>query len=299
MIVILNAGAGTNSDGEKEARSKIAEAFRTAGTDVSIVTPDSSKDLTTLAREATESGEGPIVAAGGDGTVSAVAAALAGSDKILGVLPLGTLNHFAKDLGIPLDLNDAARTIMDNHSINVDVAEVNDEVFINNSSLGMYPHIVARREAQQEQLNRGKWPAFAWATVLAFKRFPFLQLRVRVEGKELERKTAFLFVGNNHYEMAGFRTGGRASLQDGKLGLYLTHGTGRIGLLRLALHALFGRLNQADDFEAYSVEEAVIESHRSSLLVARDGEVTRMKPPLRYRIRAGALRVLVPRSENA
>ncbi|HEX8490124.1 MAG TPA: hypothetical protein VF626_03830, partial [Chthoniobacterales bacterium] len=115
--------------------------------------------------------------------------------------------------------------------------------------------------------------------------------------KELARKTAFLFVGNNEYEIAGFKLGSRACLNAGKLGLYLSHGTGRLGLFRLALHALFGRVDQAKDFEAFCVAEARIETSHRRLLVARDGEVEWMDTPLRYRIRPQALRVLVPKEK--
>jgi len=174
------------------------------------------------------------------------------------------------------------------------VGEVNGRVFLNNSSLGLYPRIVAQREAQQEQLARGKWWAFFWATLRALRRFPFLRLRITVEGKSLVRRTSFLFVGNNEYEMAGFNLGRRARLNAGKLGLYLTHRTGRLGLIRLAVRVLFGALEQAADFEVYCVPEATIETRKPSLLVAADGEVTRMETPLHYKIRPAALRVRVP-----
>lgn len=293
MIVIMNRGAG----GPEDPETQIVDLFRALGETPHILHPDDDKDITAIAREAAESSEQIIVAAGGDGTISAVASELAGTDKILGVLPVGTLNHFAKDLGIPLELPDAVRTIKEGHTAAVDTGEVNGRVFINNSSLGIYPQIVSRREAQQERLALGKWPAFLWATVQAFRRFPFLDLRVEFEGQQLARKTAFLFVGNNEYEIAGFKLGSRARLDAGRLGLYLSHGTGRFGLIRLALHALFGRVNQAKDFEAFCVTEARIETSHRRLLVARDGEVERMETPLHYRIRPGALHVLVPREK--
>ena len=295
MIVVMNRGAGGPDDPE----ARIVELFRAQGETPRIVHPNGDKDIASVAREAAETSEKIIVAAGGDGTISAVAAELAGTDKILGVLPIGTLNHFAKDLGIPLDLETAVRTIKQGEVVAVDAGEVNGHVFINNSSLGIYPQIVSRREEQQERLARGKWPAFLWATVQAFRRFPFLDLRVTFEGRQIARKTAFLFVGNNEYEIAGFKLGSRACLNAGRLGLYLSHGTGRLGLFRLALHALFGRVDQAKDFEAFCVAEARIETSRRRLLVARDGEVEWMDTPLQYRIRPGALRVLVPRETAA
>jgi len=290
MIVIMNRGAGGPDDPE----ARIVELFRAQGEAPRILRPDDQRDIASLAQEAARSDEKIIVAAGGDGTINAVAGELAGTDKTLGVLPVGTLNHFAKDLGIPLDLAAAVQTTLHGRVMSVDAGEVNGRLFINNSSLGIYPHIVSRREAQQTRLARGKWPAFFWATIQAFRRFPFLDLRVAFEGEQIARKTAFLFVGNNEYEIAGFRLGSRACLNGGKLGLYLSHGTGRLGLFRLALHALFGRVDQAKDFEVFCVTEARIEAGKRRLLVACDGEVEWMDTPLQYRSRPGALRVLVP-----
>lgn len=278
-------------------RESIRDAFAACGAELEIISPDESADLSALAKRCREGPHETIIAAGGDGTISAVAGELVGTDKTFGVLPVGTLNHFAKDLKLPLKIEEAARTITDGNVVLVDVAEVNGRVFLNNSSLGIYPKIVANREAQQEQLSRGKWSSALWATVHAFRRFPFMNLRITVNGEQLARRTAFLFVGNNEYQISGFDLGGRARLDGGRLGLYLTHRTGRLGLFRLALHALFGRVNQAKDFEAFAVEEAVIETNQARPLVATDGEVKRMTSPLHYRIRPRSLRVLVPRAD--
>lgn len=294
MIVIMNKGAGGSADPE----ARIVELFKAHGAEPRIIHPTGGNGLTAIAREAARSSENIIVAAGGDGTISGVAAELAGTDKILGVLPVGTLNHFAKDVRIPLDLEAAVRTITDGEVATVDVGEVNGRVFLNNSNLGIYPRIVARREAQQQHLSRGKWPAFFWATVQALRRFPFLDLRITFGGQQITRRTAFLFVGNNEYEIAGFNLGSRACVNAGKLGLYLTQRTGRLGLFRLAFHALFGRVDQAKDFDVFCVAEARVETRKRRLLVALDGEVEWMQTPLEYRIRPAALRVLVPRNPN-
>ena len=298
MIVIVNNGAGLRTDGASPV-TEIRRLFADFRADARVVEPDASADLTKLARDAAHGSDEIVVAAGGDGTISAVAAQLVGTNKTLGVIPIGTLNHFAKDLRIPLDLEAAVRTATDGRVMSVDAAEVNGRVFINNSSLGLYPRIVSKREQQQERLGRGKWPAFLWATVHAFRRFPFLDLRITVEGKQLARQTAFLFVGNNEYQIAGFNLGARECVDRGNLGLYLTHRTGRLGLFRLGLHALFGRVDQAEDFEAFCVKEARIEMRKRRLLVACDGEVAWMQTPLHYRSRQNALRVLVPKEDAA
>jgi YegS/Rv2252/BmrU family lipid kinase len=294
MIVLINPHAGESGYAASRLETRIAQLFAALGETPRIVQPHSGSELASLAWEIARSSEQTIVAAGGDGTVSTVAGELAGTEKTLGVLPIGTLNHFAKDLRIPLDLARAVRTVVHGRRIAIDAGEVNGRIFINNSSLGIYPEIVSRRVLQQQRLGRSKWPAFFTATMHAFRHFPFLHLQIEVEGQQIARTTPFLFVGNNEYQMAGFRIGSRARLDTGLLGLYLTQRTSRLGLILHALRALFGRLNQAKDFAVFTVKEARIETGRRRLLVAWDGEIAWMETPLRYRTRPGALRVLVP-----
>ncbi len=297
MIVVLNRSAGGETSDGLEA--KLAELFRTNGANACILYTGADVDLHGLLAGNHVGPDAIVVAGGGDGTVNAVAAELVGTGRTLGVLPLGTLNHFAKDVGIPLDLDGAVRTVVHGRVSEVDVGEVNGRVFLNNSGLGIYPQIVEEREAEQERRGSGKWPAFARAALNAFRRYPFLKLRVSLEGEERLLKTAFVFVGNNEYEVTGLNFGGRTCLNAGKLGFYVANRTGRFGLLRLAFRALVGRLSQADDFEIFCISEAEIESRKRTLLVSTDGEVTRMEPPLHFRIRPQALRVLVPAEKEA
>jgi diacylglycerol kinase family enzyme len=241
-----------------------------------------------------------VVAGGGDGTVSTVAGALAGGDTALGVLPMGTLNHFARDLHIPPTLDLAARVIADavrdpgRFIRSVDVGEVNGRCFVNNASIGLYPHIVSKREKQQQRLGRNKWVAMLVALVAVFRRYPILRVVLDLGGKAIPRVTPFVFVGNNRYEMNLLAAGSRETLDRGELSLYFAHRTGRFGLLRLALRGLFGRLDQAKDFDAMTLPAFTIETKKKTLKIATDGEVTRMTPPLNFRVRAGALRVIAP-----
>lgn len=246
------------------------------------------------ARKAIDDGVQVVVAGGGDGTINAVASVLAGSGVAFGVLPLGTLNHFAKDIGIPLELDEAVRNVAEGRRIQVDVGEVNDRVFLNNSSLGLYPDIVHEREKQQHRLGRGKWPAAAWATIAALRRFPFLSVRLTVDGAQLARRTPFVFIGNNEYSMQGLSIGARERLDRGVLSLYVAQRPGRLGLLRFAFRAMCGRLAQERDFDVMLSKQFDIETRHAHLRVATDGEVTVMATPLRYRIRPAALTVIVP-----
>jgi YegS/Rv2252/BmrU family lipid kinase len=294
--VIINASSGT--DDKEETRKRLADVFASTGVEARISLAKSGEEIIDLARRALEDKCQPIIAGGGDGTINAVASIVLDTDRVLGVLPLGTLNHFAKDLNIPLDVESAARVCLEGREAKVDVGEVNGQVFLNNSSLGLYPSIVRHREKQQQRLGRGKWPAFIWATLTMLKRYPFLNVRLSTDDQRLIRHTPFVFVGNNEYEMESFNVGARSCIDAGQLSLYVAHRTGRLGLLRLAWRALFGGLRDEQDFDAMCTKEIFIETRRPKRLrVATDGEVTIMTTPLHYRVRPGALRVLVPKEE--
>lgn len=290
--VIINGSAGSGHD-EDAARS-LRDKFRQAGIEAKIRLAKNGTEMTEAARAALASGARLVVAGGGDGTVNAVASVMAGTGVPLGVLPLGTLNHFAKDLGIPLALDDAVRTIAHGSFRQVDVGQVNDRIFLNNSSLGLYPDIVRHREDQQRHLGRSKWLAALRATIAALKRFPFLSVRLSVHGQSLARRTPFVFVGNNEYIMSGLSIGARTRLDGGVLSLYVAQRPGRWGLLRFAMRALVGKLNEARDFDILLATEMRIGTRRRQIRVATDGEVTVMQTPLHYRIRPGALTVIVP-----
>jgi YegS/Rv2252/BmrU family lipid kinase len=289
IIISAKAGAGVDD----RTREVLTRTFHANHIDFDLSVAHSGAELTELAREAARGSYEAVVAGGGDGTISSVAAAVVDSNKVLGVLPLGTLNHFARDLKIPFDLETAAQTIVARHTTEVDVAEVNNRIFLNNSSLGLYPVIVREREKLQ-RLGSSKWPAFVWATIQALRRYPFLDVRLRVNGEFIDRTTPFVFVGNNEYAMESFEIGLRNRLDRGVLSVYITHGTSRLKLIGLALRALFGRLRDDKDFLALSSEEVKIETRHKRLRIAFDGELDVMQPPLQYRIRSRALRVIVP-----
>jgi diacylglycerol kinase family enzyme len=291
-VVILNARSGNGSDAARadEVRSLCAEA----GLDAEVVLAHDGDEMFAAVRRARESGIRLVIAGGGDGTQSAIASRLAGTDMVQGVLPLGTLNHFAKDLGIPLKLPDAVRTLVDGRVLDVDVGEVNGRVFINNSSLGLYPEIVRERELQQVRLGKSKWRALASATLHATQGRPAIAVRVDAEGEQQVRRTPFVFIGNNPYTMEGFSLGARASLQTGELAMYMSRRQGRLGLVWMALRALARRLEQAEDFETVTGPRFVISTHRPRVRVSADGEVLMLDSPLRYAIRPRALRVMVP-----
>lgn len=294
--VILNATSG--ADDKKEVRQQLTDFFKSRDSRACILLARTGAELDTLTRQALSEDCEPIIAGGGDGTINAVARGLVGTNRTLGVLPLGTFNHFAKDMNVPLELEDASRVCFEGRTVRVDVGEVNGHIFLNNSSLGLYPSIVREREKLQSRLGHGKFRAFVWAALTVLRRYPFLSVRLSTDEEELARRTPFIFIGNNEYEMENFNIGSRACLDRGQLSLYIAHRTGRLGLLRLGWRALFGGLRDEEDFDALCTKEILIETRRRRLRVATDGEVTIMRSPLHYRVRPGALRVLVPVEER-
>ena len=297
--VVLNASAESIAATEASVTvSRVREAFARTSLEAEVLAVSRESFLET-ARRAAASDADLVVFGGGDGTLSTGAAALLGSHKPLGILPLGSLNHFARDVGIPLDLDQAVGTIERGYVTEVDVGEVNGRIFLNNSSIGLYPSAVAHREELRHRHGGGKWPAMFNACVDVVRRFPLLDVTLRVDDRAVALTTPFVFVGNNRYQMRLFSLGTRTSLQGGELSVYLTQNVGRMGLLRLFFRALLGRLEQDRDFHSVVLPEVEIRTRRRSLRVSLDGEVEWMASPIRYSLRPRALRVLVPLPEAA
>jgi diacylglycerol kinase family enzyme len=289
-VILLNAKAGSLLKAECEQRAQeILAACRAAHIDATARLCDAAR-LTETARRFARAGEvDAVIAAGGDGTVSAVAAGLVGTDVALGVIPLGTLNHFSKDLGIR-DVDAAIAAIAKGATKRIDVGEVNGRVFINNSSIGLYPEIVADRDHQRRHMGRSKWIAMlraAWRTLL---RFPLLHVAIALAGNVFSARTPFVMIGNNEYALGLGSLGTRERIDAGRLSVYTLKSTSRWKMFVAMARALLRR--RAPDLEARSVERADIVANKKSLRVALDGEVTRMAPPLIYRSRPGALVVL-------
>jgi diacylglycerol kinase family enzyme len=294
--VIVNATAGK---GHRSAEvAALEQLFLDAGSQARIMPARSGAEIRELALRTAKENPAVIVAGGGDGTTNCIASVLVGTDISLGILPLGTLNHFARDLGIPLELKAAAGVIAAGRQQRVDVGDVNGKIFLNNSSLGLYPHIVRNRELLRQRTGAGRWPALLWATWTVMRRSPFLNVRVRFEDGERAYRAPAVFIGNNVYVAEGFSIGRRERLDRGVLSLYITTLRGRRALLGLALRALFGLLQQARDFEARTAQTIDVETRRPHVQVAADGEVLVLQSPLHFRIRAGALRVIVPESKE-
>jgi len=290
VTILWNPSAGSARAG---LEAHVVALFRAAGYDAQIIILQKGQDPTASARAASARAE-IVVAAGGDGTVSRVAAGVIGTSSVLGVLPIGTLNHFARDLQIPLDIERSVATIVARHIGHVDVGQVNDHVFINNSSIGIYPSIVEVRDELRRQ-GLHKWPATALATFRVLRRHRGRRVTIEIGGRETVRRTPFVFVGNNQYAVEGIRLGERRRLDQALLYVYAAPRVRARELPKLLMKALLGRVRHSGEFEIVSAPELrLTTAGPRRVRVALDGEVASMTLPLHYRSRPGALRVILP-----
>jgi diacylglycerol kinase family enzyme len=284
--VIVNESAGSG-----DTANAISDAFAAAGVEATISVVARSRLAGQAARAAAQGGV--VVAVGGDGTVSTVASAAVLSGATLGVVPAGTLNHFARDVGVPPAPADAVAAIVRGQVRTVDVGEVNGRLFVNNASIGIYPRLVRERESEQRRGHR-KWIAFAIAVARTWLRYRQLTVRIVIGGREYVRRTPFVVVGNGEYHAEGLQTGARESLEGATLSVYVAPRYGRLEILAFPFRVLTGRLSRDVAFETFLAREVSIETARSRVSVALDGEIAVERSPLNFRIRPRALRVLAP-----
>jgi diacylglycerol kinase family enzyme len=297
MTVLVNRRGGSVQQKGITAGS-LREMFHKAGTEADVqLIP--GEEICDAARAAVKAGAERVIAGGGDGTVRAVASVLVGGEVPLGVLPLGTLNHFAGDLKIPTDLEDAVRLTAGGEVHPLDVGEVNGEIFLNNSSLGFYPPIVRERDREMKHSSHGKWVSMAIATFKLLPKLSSLRVRISAGDWHVERKTELIFIGNNEYEFSALAHGAPDRLKEsGNLYLYLTRSRSRLGLIRIALIGLVRDVKHTESVEDRRLPEFEIEVRkRRSVPVACDGEIITMSSPLRYRSRPKTLPVILPPQE--
>ncbi len=298
VAALMNAGAGAFSQAlAEDVQSALSASFALHGVaaEIRFVEGEGLREAAEAALDRAKRGEiDAIVIGGDDGSIRTVASVLAGSSVPLGVLPLGTLNHFAKDLGIPLKVEDAAAAIARGHTRVIDLAEVNGEIFINNSSIGIYPYMVIDRERRRAAHKLAKWMAMVPAFFRMLRHFPRRRLRISAQGFARPYRTPCLFVGNNEYGMELFTFGRRQRLDAGELWFYVVKPRSPLEFFLMVCRLCFGRMDQARDLDTLQLRAAEIGAKTSRLPVALDGEVRIMHTPLRYRSRPRALRVIVP-----
>lgn len=291
--LVLNAHAGTLRTQDAAAIAEhLAAIFRQHGHSVSAEVHDGKAAAAAVARLCGNPNCDAVIVGGGDGTVSVAAAAAAASGATLGVLPLGTMNLFARSLGVPLDLDAAAVALARAQPVRVDIGTVNGRFFVHHVSLGVHPKMVRVREKLTYASRLGKILANLQALWLVLREPPFLAARLIIDGAPIVRRTAAIVVSNNPFGAGHLPYAD--DLKRGTLGIYVSRSRSWTDLLQLSAAVALGDLNRSPLLDHWQAREATIELRRPRVRVSVDGEIVAMEPPLRLRLEHRGLSVLQP-----
>jgi diacylglycerol kinase family enzyme len=289
-LLFLNPRSGVSLQAGESAT--LGAAAENAGLDLIPLTGD--VDVAATVRQRLQEGTRLFVAAGGDGTINHVMQALVNTDATLGVIPVGTYNHFAKDLGIPLDWRSALNVALAGETQQIDTARANDRFFVNNLSMGLYPELVARREELGR--NYPRWKARLWAVYWTFRKYPHVTLTIETEHHQEVVRTHVFMLSNNTYDLSRMGIEApRGTLSEGRLSVYWLPHLPRVALMKFVAHYLAGRVREAPGFRSFRTRRMKVQSALPTLHLGLDGELFTMHTPLVITIVPQSLWVKVPR----
>ena len=289
--VVINRGGGAASRAGDALEDQVRQAFEAAGLTADIHLVDGDSLVSTIESLAKS---GAVAIGGGDGTQGCAAAILSKAGATHGVLPLGTRNNLARELGIPLDLVGAAKVIAGGVTKAIDLVTVNGKTFVNNASIGIYPKLVQLREAERNRTGVPKWIANIPAAFGVIRNLRHHRYRLTLDGSSEPIVTPLLFIGNNVYSLDAGKVGTRDALDDGKMSVFAVAKNTRWGLVGFAVRTLRGKSDPNKDFATLGTCQKLTVAGRRRIRIALDGEVMRMRSPLQFETAAGALTVFVP-----
>lgn len=293
LLVNLASGRGGGASLAELAETRCAEA----GKRLVLHAPSSPNGLVRMAEQAliaARNESGVVAAAGGDGTVRTVAQVLYGSEVPLAVMPVGTFNFFARNHHIPEDVEGALQVALSGRPQPVTLGEVNGQVFLINASFGLYARAIQEREGRTSRFGRNRLVVIAStaASILAGHRS--LRLELEVDGTARELRTPTVFVGNNALQLRHVALDVARCMKEHRLAVVVMRPVGSWGLLRLTVRGLLRMLEQEESLESFCADTLVVQHRRLGMSVALDGEILRIKPPLRFRSRPQAIRLMMP-----
>lgn len=283
---MINREGGTAAGLGDSLADAIRDAFAPTGQAIDVKLVRADELLQALAETSS-----PVVAVGGgDGTLACAAGRLAKEGRCMAVLPLGTRNHFARDIGLDGTLDQAAQVAAHGRCEAVDVGYAGARLFLNNASLGLYARMVEDRDRRRLP----KWLATLPAALNVLVRPGTRRLDLSIDGTRRKVRTPLLFIGNNAYSLEKGRIGQRASLQDGRLSVFAVAQRGGPGLLLAAWRIMRGKVDRRADFAAIESAQEVTAYRHGTHHLALDGEVTELEFPLTFRVAPGGLKVMMP-----
>ena len=299
LSLIYNEKSGFHAANKDEVYEQLMTCLTAYGYEIQAFEISSEANFNYLMekvilRHQQASEAGVVVAAGGDGTLNAVAAQLMGTDIPIGIFPLGTFNYVARLLNIPLDLLKAAETIATGKIREVHVAQINDHIYLNNASLGLYPLFIQKRELYNRRLGRFALNAYTSGLDVLIRDRKELKLEIEVDGRQYPVKTPLIFFGNNQLQLAEMNLRIAEAAEKGKVAGIVVAKSDKRTLFKILWQLIKGNLDKAPDVYSFSGDEVKVHSKRKKLTVALDGEIVEMQPPLKISVRKNALKILVP-----
>lgn len=299
LSLIYNKKSGFHAANKDEVYEQLVADLSTAGFEIQSFELSECMNFDQmmqdiLLRHRQAENVGVVVAAGGDGTLNAVASKLMGTDIPMGILPLGTFNYVARVLNIPLDLLDAAKAIGEGQPRSVHVAQFNQHIYLNNASLGLYPLFIQKREQFNKHFGRFPLHAYTSALDVLIRDRKELKLEMEVDGQRYPVKTSLIFFGNNQLQLAEMKLRIAEAAEAGKVAGVVVAKSDKRTLFKTLWQLIKGNLDQASDVYSFAADEVIVHSKRNKLTVAVDGEIVTMTPPLKITVRKHALNIMVP-----
>jgi diacylglycerol kinase family enzyme len=288
LPVLINRSGGTAASLGDRLEQTVRDAFSETGREITLELLDGPHMRDAIQHHALSP---VVVVGGGDSTLGGAAQVLAGKRTALGVLPLGTRNHLARQLGLPLDLAEAAQIAAGGERRRMDLGRAGDRVFVNNASLGVYTKLVVERERTEFPRWLATVPA-AWQVLQTMRPQAYC---LTIDGERRTLSTPLLFIGNNRYSLDPGHLGERDSLDDGVLSVCAVDARGPLQLIWLAFKVLCCLAHPESDFAEFDTAREIVVEGEGDVAVALDGELTRLARPLRIAIDPGALGIVVPR----
>ncbi|OTG62502.1 diacylglycerol kinase [Acinetobacter sp. ANC 3903] len=299
LSIIYNEKSGFHAANKDEIYEQLMTNLTTYGYEIQTFEISAEADFNSLmdkiiSRHQQAEEIGIVVAAGGDGTLNTVATKLMTTEIPIGILPLGTFNYVARLLHIPLDLLKAAEVIAQGRVREVHVAQINDHIYLNNASLGLYPLFIQRRELYNRRLGRFTLHAYTSALDVLIRDRKELKLEIEVDGKKYPVKTPLIFFGNNQLQLAEMNLRIAECAEKGKVVGVVVAKSDKRTLFKILWQLIRGNLDHAPDVYSFSADHVQIHSKAKKLTLALDGEIVEMQPPLHISVRKHALKIMVP-----
>lgn len=309
LFILLNAGSGAKN--AEIVANTLANVFFEAGQSYELLLCRRPGDLPAMTKRAVQQAgdrNGVVVAAGGDGTIRFVAQQVLAAGLRFGVVPLGTFNYFARDNQIPQEVELAAQALIAGiragYERPVQVGQLNDEVFLVNASLGLYPQLLADREEFKQQHGRSRVVAKVAAFLTLLKRDIKMLLRIAHDGGQHSNDEELLpastiIVGNNAIQLEAIGLEAESEkVRNGQLAIIALPPMSAAERVAVAFHGMIGVLGKSQNVTHFSCRQLVVEPlsrhYKRSVKVAMDGEVSRMQPPLTFRVGPQPLRLVMP-----